>query len=122
MRGTIPALPQYVSTAWCLVKHRDNFTFLPFTSLDKGLRCFILEDTKLRKFHKLILQNSITNDTDHMQHASMDVPNSEEKSLRKILSNGLICLNDCDPQEHLNALLPHYPTQWFHGQNLSLWN
>jgi hypothetical protein len=27
MRGAIPPLPQYVSMAWCLVKHRDNFTF-----------------------------------------------------------------------------------------------
>jgi hypothetical protein len=27
MRGDIPALPQYVFMAWCLVKHRDNFTF-----------------------------------------------------------------------------------------------
>jgi hypothetical protein len=30
MRGAIPPLPQYVFMAWCLVKHRDNFTFLPF--------------------------------------------------------------------------------------------
>jgi hypothetical protein len=29
MRGAIPPLPQYVLLAWCLVKHRDNFTFLP---------------------------------------------------------------------------------------------
>jgi hypothetical protein len=28
MRGAIPPFPQYVFTAWCLVKHRDNFTFL----------------------------------------------------------------------------------------------
>jgi hypothetical protein len=27
MRGAIPPLPQYIFTAWCLVKHRDNFTF-----------------------------------------------------------------------------------------------
>jgi hypothetical protein len=27
MRGAIPPLPQYVFVAWCLVKHRDNFTF-----------------------------------------------------------------------------------------------
>jgi len=27
MRGAIPPLPQYASMAWCLVKHRDNFTF-----------------------------------------------------------------------------------------------
>jgi hypothetical protein len=29
MRGAIPPLPQYVFMVWCLVKHRDNFTFLP---------------------------------------------------------------------------------------------
>jgi hypothetical protein len=28
MRGAIPPLPQYVFIAWCLVKHRDNFTFI----------------------------------------------------------------------------------------------
>jgi hypothetical protein len=27
MRGSVPPLPQYVFMAWCLVKHRDNFTF-----------------------------------------------------------------------------------------------
>jgi hypothetical protein len=27
MRGAIPSLPQYVFMAWCLVKHRDSFTF-----------------------------------------------------------------------------------------------
>jgi hypothetical protein len=27
MRGAIPPLPQYAFMAWCLVKHRDNFTF-----------------------------------------------------------------------------------------------
>jgi hypothetical protein len=27
MRGAIPPLPQYVFVVWCLVKHRDNFTF-----------------------------------------------------------------------------------------------
>jgi len=27
MRGAILPLPQYVFIAWCLVKHRDNFTF-----------------------------------------------------------------------------------------------
>jgi hypothetical protein len=27
MRGDIPPLLQYVSMVWCLVKHRDNFTF-----------------------------------------------------------------------------------------------
>jgi hypothetical protein len=27
MRGAIHSLPHYVFMAWCLVKHRDNFTF-----------------------------------------------------------------------------------------------
>jgi hypothetical protein len=27
MSGAILLLPQYVFTAWCLVKHMDNFTF-----------------------------------------------------------------------------------------------
>jgi hypothetical protein len=30
MRGSITPLPQYVFMAWCLVKHRDNFTFSKF--------------------------------------------------------------------------------------------
>jgi hypothetical protein len=29
MRGAIPSLPQYVFMAWCIAKHRDNFTFVP---------------------------------------------------------------------------------------------
>jgi hypothetical protein len=33
MSGTIPPLPQYVFMAWCLVKHRDNFTFTLFNEL-----------------------------------------------------------------------------------------
>jgi hypothetical protein len=32
IRGAIPPLPQYVFMAWCLVKHRDNFTFTLSTS------------------------------------------------------------------------------------------
>jgi hypothetical protein len=28
MTGAIPLLPQYAFMAWCLVKHRDNFTFI----------------------------------------------------------------------------------------------
>jgi hypothetical protein len=32
MRGTIPPLPQYVFMAWCLVKHRDKFTFYLYIS------------------------------------------------------------------------------------------
>jgi len=32
MHGTIP-LPQHVFMAWCLVKHRDNFTFINCNNL-----------------------------------------------------------------------------------------
>jgi hypothetical protein len=28
MHGAIFLLPQYVSMAWCLVKHRENFAFI----------------------------------------------------------------------------------------------
>jgi hypothetical protein len=28
IRGAIPPLTQYVSLAWCLVKHRDDFSFI----------------------------------------------------------------------------------------------
>jgi hypothetical protein len=28
MRGAIPPFPQYVFMAWCLDKHRDDFTFI----------------------------------------------------------------------------------------------
>jgi len=31
MHGAILPFSQYVFTVWCLVKHRVNFTFLPFT-------------------------------------------------------------------------------------------
>jgi hypothetical protein len=34
MRGVIPPFPQYVFVAWCLVKHRDNFTFTMGYGLD----------------------------------------------------------------------------------------
>jgi hypothetical protein len=35
--GATPPLPQYVFMAWCLVKHRDNFTFtfLLFTRMSR---------------------------------------------------------------------------------------
>jgi hypothetical protein len=34
-RGPIPPLPLYVFMAWCLVKHRNNFTFLPCVSFQR---------------------------------------------------------------------------------------
>jgi hypothetical protein len=30
--GAIPPFPQYIFTAWCLVKHRDNFTYTEFNT------------------------------------------------------------------------------------------
>jgi hypothetical protein len=33
MRRAVPPLPQYVFMTWCLVKHRDNFTFTLFYTL-----------------------------------------------------------------------------------------
>jgi hypothetical protein len=32
MHGVISPLSQYVFTAWCLVQHRDNFTFTFYNS------------------------------------------------------------------------------------------
>jgi hypothetical protein len=37
-RGAVPPLPQYVFMAWCLVKHRDNFTFTFYRLEDRGVR------------------------------------------------------------------------------------
>jgi hypothetical protein len=45
MRRSIPPLPQYVFMAWCLVKHRDDFTFtftFTFTRLFPRFRDFTL--------------------------------------------------------------------------------
>jgi len=44
MRGAIHPLPQCVFMAWCLVKHRDNFTFMAYNHLGvcsscKGTHC-----------------------------------------------------------------------------------
>jgi hypothetical protein len=36
MRGAIPPLSQYVLMVWCLVKHKDNFTFLPLINAEKS--------------------------------------------------------------------------------------
>jgi hypothetical protein len=36
MRGAIPPLPQYIFIAWCLVKHRDNFTFMFINTVPIG--------------------------------------------------------------------------------------
>jgi len=38
MLKAIPPLPQYAYVAWCLVKHRDNFTFPFYLSYGGGPR------------------------------------------------------------------------------------
>jgi hypothetical protein len=64
MRGAIPPLPQYDFMAWCLVKHRDNFTFtLP---LDQGIYFHkqILERDKISKLEdactKFVILETLT--------------------------------------------------------------
>jgi hypothetical protein len=65
MRGAIPPLPQYVFMAWCLVKHRDNFTFtfasLEFTyvscTVEKNFSFFSLTCFKNKK--QFALEDSI---------------------------------------------------------------
>jgi hypothetical protein len=55
MRGAIPPLPQYVFMAWCLVKHRDSFTFT-FARDDTGLvlvSVLSCDDTSFRLCHIL---------------------------------------------------------------------
>jgi hypothetical protein len=40
MYGAIPLISQYVFIAWCLVKHRDNFTFIfTFNGNDNFKKC-----------------------------------------------------------------------------------
>jgi hypothetical protein len=51
MLGAVPPLPQYVSMAWCLVKHRDNFTFLPLSVSYKYTG--VLAIKQFREFHSL---------------------------------------------------------------------
>jgi hypothetical protein len=36
MRGAIPPLLQYAFMAWCLVKHKNNFTFTFYVSVSRG--------------------------------------------------------------------------------------
>jgi hypothetical protein len=45
MRGATPSLPQYALMAWCLVKHRDNFTFSFYHGLVGSVVCFESELT-----------------------------------------------------------------------------
>jgi hypothetical protein len=45
MSGAIHPLPQYAFMAWCLVKHRDNFTFT-FTRGERKTKGFELKGNK----------------------------------------------------------------------------
>jgi hypothetical protein len=48
MRGAIFPLPQHAFMALCLVKHRDNFTFLPFADPDYVKSATYKSETKFR--------------------------------------------------------------------------
>jgi len=50
----MPALPQYAFMAWCLVKHRDNFTF---TLIISTLYSFGVKTTQCRGPDKLKFVN-----------------------------------------------------------------
>jgi hypothetical protein len=41
MLGAILPLPQYVFMTWCLVKHRDNFTFYLYSAKWKSMSVII---------------------------------------------------------------------------------
>jgi len=41
MSGAITPLPKYVFMAWCLVKHRDNFTFIIMLYICYSLKLLI---------------------------------------------------------------------------------
>jgi len=45
MRGAIPPFLQYIFMAWCLVKHRDNFTFY-FTFMSLPRDCWQVDFIK----------------------------------------------------------------------------
>jgi hypothetical protein len=51
MLGAIPPLPQYAFMAWCLVKHRDNFTFT-FTATREILAYRESADLRGRKWRE----------------------------------------------------------------------
>jgi len=56
VRGAIPPLPQYAFTAWCLFKHRDNFTF--YQQLQKQL-LFLVQSLVAVTHVAFILNDSI---------------------------------------------------------------
>jgi hypothetical protein len=51
MSGAIPPIPQYAFMAWCLVKHRDNFTFtLPFACIQRSEPKYAFNPNEARHF------------------------------------------------------------------------
>jgi hypothetical protein len=55
MSGAIPRLPQYVFLAWCLVKQRDNFTFIFTYTVFKKLALFPRSGVSLNFHHNSLL-------------------------------------------------------------------
>jgi len=54
MRGAIPLLSQYVFMAWCLVKHRENFTFFSIVELaDRGSTAVKGNDRNISLHHRV---------------------------------------------------------------------
>jgi hypothetical protein len=69
MRGAISPLPQYAFMAWCLVKHRDNFTLplplhLHIRSVGRRLRCLLQSECVLFRASKLEEVCYVTQQTD----------------------------------------------------------
>jgi hypothetical protein len=61
MHGAIPPLPQYAFRAWCLVKHRENFTvsLLPVKHL--SLAYAVAEGYRKHELPSSILQYNKVN-------------------------------------------------------------
>jgi hypothetical protein len=56
MHGAITPLPQYAFMAWCLVKHRDNFTFYLITILFRvSSSCLLSKNLKIKIYKTIIL-------------------------------------------------------------------
>jgi hypothetical protein len=64
MRGAIRPLPQYAFMAWCLVKHREEFTLCPFTKLShfkytyRALFVLVLKRVQFTFFHDMFLPHT----------------------------------------------------------------
>jgi len=69
MRGAVPPLPQYVSMACCLVKHKDNFTF----NLTREVGLSVCQETNIVG----------TNSVSSHQNAGQNIPNTSLGNLAK---------------------------------------